>query len=73
MMKYIEWLHGMATYLNDTLTAKVLIDKATELLEKEKEQIKNAYDNGWSNGYKTDGKSSTTTDEDYYTQTYQSK
>jgi hypothetical protein len=68
MQELIEWGDEMLLkYPQKNLGFGEVIDKAEELLEKEKEQIKNAWYNGGINGM---GLFEINTGEEYYNQTY---
>ena len=69
MQELIEWIEQRFNNPQETEVFK----KATELLEKEKEQIIDAHLEGWSDAYdylKLDSNEQARQAEDYYNETY---
>ena len=72
MQELIEYFNERPEY-DKTSEGYEIIQKAIELIEKEKEQIMNAHLEGWSDAYdylKSDSNDEARQAEDYYNQTY---
>ena len=72
MSEMVEWLTLTSP---DYLTVGLIRQRATELLEKEKEQITDAFSDGWYDGERYHAKLNVKheTAEDYYSKTYNQK
>jgi hypothetical protein len=67
MQEHFEWLQENQLYFGIPIEA---IDNAEDLLEKEKEQIMNAYENGVGDENERNLSGNFTNAEQYYNQTY---
>lgn len=68
MQELIKWVRN--TFPMDLDYPRMIESKATELLDKEKEQIMDAYLEGFGRGLLADNTKPSQTDEQYYTKTY---
>ena len=67
IQELIEWLNDYPTNV-PTIHKSAVISKAESMLEKEKEQIMDAYDEGWSDGFDDKDLNS-----EYYNETFNTK